>query len=391
MPNSQSEISNKQSADKGSQRTVLAIASAGGHWVQLLRLRPAFNGHRVIFATTQENYSTDVPDAEFHTIPDATRWSKLKLIRCAFSILFLILKIKPNTIITTGAAPGYFAIRIGSLLRIKTVWIDSIANAEELSLSGLRAKKCAHLWLTQWKHIARADGPHFFGNVLGEVREEVITDTRSEITNLQLPTLSHRNKIEAKNNYKSSHLEEPCKSGVITTENKSPITDSRSERELRIFVTVGSDVPFDRLLQAVDKWAGTTSLKPKIFAQIGNSNLVPKNFEYCKFLKPSEFTNQLEACHIVIAHTGMGSILSALRSRKSILTLPRHGSLGETRNDHQIATAKHLLALGIIDVAFDNAELIKKLNSLKTSLCNNQIPEWCSETLSNKLNEFIFE
>jgi hypothetical protein len=69
-------------------------------------------------------------------------------------------------VITTGAAPGYFAIRIGNLFGARTIWVDSIANGEELSLSGQKAGPHAALWLTQWAHLAKAEGPHYRGSVL---------------------------------------------------------------------------------------------------------------------------------------------------------------------------------------------------------------------------------
>jgi hypothetical protein len=69
-------------------------------------------------------------------------------------------------VITTGAAPGYFAVRIGKLLGARVVWVDSIANAEELSLSGQKAGSFVDLWLTQWPQLARECGPKHFGNVL---------------------------------------------------------------------------------------------------------------------------------------------------------------------------------------------------------------------------------
>ena len=69
-------------------------------------------------------------------------------------------------IITTGAAPGYFALRFGKLFGTRTIWIDSMANAEELSKSGQEVGKHADLWLTQWEHLARPGGPHYMGAVL---------------------------------------------------------------------------------------------------------------------------------------------------------------------------------------------------------------------------------
>lgn len=146
---------------------VLAISSGGGHWVQLLRIRPAFDGCNVVYATVMAGYRFDLePGERFYVVPDGNRWSKWNLLRSAACILLLLLRLRPDVIVTTGAAPGYFALRIGKWLGARVVWIDSIANAEELSMSGHKAGNFADLWLTQWPHLARVGGPQYFGSVL---------------------------------------------------------------------------------------------------------------------------------------------------------------------------------------------------------------------------------
>lgn len=155
----------RSSVGAGKQR-ILAIASGGGHWVQLRRVAPAFSGFEVHFATVNADYARDVADKHFHLIPDATRWSKLGLIKLALRVLWLVLVIRPDFVISTGAAPGYFAIRFGKWFGARTLWLDSIANAEEMSMAGNMVRKYADVWLTQWPHLAKAEGPTFFGAVL---------------------------------------------------------------------------------------------------------------------------------------------------------------------------------------------------------------------------------
>ena len=146
---------------------ILALSSGGGHWVQMLRLRPAFEGCEVVFATVNEGYREDVPDAEFRVVPDSNRWNKFALVKTALAILLLLWRERPDVVISTGAAPGYFAIRLGGLMGARTVWVDSVANAEELSLSGEKAGGCADLWLTQWPHLAEGDKRlRYLGSVL---------------------------------------------------------------------------------------------------------------------------------------------------------------------------------------------------------------------------------
>lgn len=139
---------------RNGRRKILAISSRGGHWIQLLRLRPAFEGADVVFVTTEVEYQSMVNGAPFRVITEATRNEKFRMLKMLLQILWIFLRERPTAVVTTGAAPGYFAVRIGKLLGSKTLWIDSIANAEELSLSGRLASKHADVTLTQWSHLA---------------------------------------------------------------------------------------------------------------------------------------------------------------------------------------------------------------------------------------------
>ncbi len=145
---------------------ILAVASGGGHWVQLLRLRPAFEGTHVTYVTVRRSYSTDIPGEDLRVVPDATRWNKFKLLVMATRILWLVATIRPDVIISTGAAPGYFAIRFGGWFGARTCWVDSIANAEELSLSGRKIRSHATRVLSQWPDVAAAEGVEHAGSVL---------------------------------------------------------------------------------------------------------------------------------------------------------------------------------------------------------------------------------
>lgn len=146
---------------------LLAISSGGGHWIQLLRLRPAFAGCAVTYATVREGCRADVDeDADFRVIRDGNRWDKIDLIRSASGILWLVLRLRPEFVITTGAAPGYFGVLFGKWLGARVIWIDSVANAGELSMSGRKAGRFVDLWLTQWPHLVSKEGPSWMGSVL---------------------------------------------------------------------------------------------------------------------------------------------------------------------------------------------------------------------------------
>ena len=134
--------------------------------MQLLRLRPAFEGARVSYVTTDRGYADDIAPARLFVVPDANRWNKLRLAIMALKILWVVARVRPHVVISTGAAPGYFAVRLGRFLGARTCWLDSIANSEELSMTGRIIEKHADLWLTQWPELSSADGPLYKGAVL---------------------------------------------------------------------------------------------------------------------------------------------------------------------------------------------------------------------------------
>jgi hypothetical protein len=145
---------------------VLAIASGGGHWIQLCRLRPTLDELDTRYVSVDPSYGHDVGAARFHVVRDASRWTKLDLVIQALQVFWIVWHVRPDAVLSTGAAPGFFGLLFGKLLGARTVWLDSLANVEEVSLSGRLARRFADLWLTQWPHLAKPDGPQYAGAVL---------------------------------------------------------------------------------------------------------------------------------------------------------------------------------------------------------------------------------
>jgi hypothetical protein len=148
------------------KKKLLAVSSGGGHWIQLRRVAPAFEGYEVVYVTVVASYRSQVPDNRFYRVNDATRWDKAGLILLAMRMAWIVLRECPTGVISTGALPGYFAVRFGGWIGARTIWLDSMANVEDMSMSGARVGSCADLWLTQWPHLAKTLGPYYGGSVL---------------------------------------------------------------------------------------------------------------------------------------------------------------------------------------------------------------------------------
>lgn len=147
-------------------RRILAIASGGGHWQQLQLMRPAFDGQDVLFLTTLPGLPEQFDARPFAIVPDCNRDEKLAILKCAAAIFRQVRRHRPDVVISTGALPGVIALAIGRLSGARTIWVDSVANAEEMSMSGKLARRVAHLWMSQWEHVADAAGADYAGAVL---------------------------------------------------------------------------------------------------------------------------------------------------------------------------------------------------------------------------------
>lgn len=128
-----------------------------------------------------------------------------------------------------------------------------------------------------------------------------------------------------------------------------------------IFLTVGSSDPFDRMVRAVDEWAASRG-RSDVFAQIGKAQYEPRHIEAVPFLSPSEFREKVRAARLLVAHAGMGSIITALETGRPLIIMPKRAQLGEHRSDHQVATARRLGQRQGITVAWDEKDLVTKLD-----------------------------
>ena len=153
-----------------------------------------------------------------------------------------------------------------------------------------------------------------------------------------------------------------------------------------IFLTVGTQLPFDRLVKTVDDWAagGTQT----VFAQIGDSRYQPAHMEWVQYLPGDAFRRRIAAAALIVSHAGMGNLLAALQAQKPLIVMPRRAALQEIRNDHQLATANWLRQLPGVTVVDDGAELAAALRRGDWQAPNAVRAEASAELLS-AIRDFI--
>lgn len=123
-----------------------------------------------------------------------------------------------------------------------------------------------------------------------------------------------------------------------------------------IFLTIGTQLPFDRLVRTLDEIAPL--LSEEIVGQIGDSNYRPKHFRAQRAFAPNEFESLMRQCRVIVSHAGIGTILNARKAGKPIILMPRLAKLGEHRNDHQTATCQQLSKANGVSVVYHESELL---------------------------------
>ncbi len=133
-----------------------------------------------------------------------------------------------------------------------------------------------------------------------------------------------------------------------------------------IFLTVGTQFPFDRLVAAVDLAVERGAVADQIFAQIGDSSYEPRHFEYVRSVDKDKYDSLVKDASGMIGHAGMGTILMALEYHKPLLVMPRLKQYGEVVNDHQVDIADKFAKLGYVLVAHQPKVLIETIKSLSS-------------------------
>lgn len=128
-----------------------------------------------------------------------------------------------------------------------------------------------------------------------------------------------------------------------------------------IFVTTGTQLPFARLIGAMNDLA--PGLDEPVIAQIGPDPADYPNLQIAPHLSPAEFEDHFARARVVVAHAGIGTILSARRLGKPLILVPRRHDLGEHRNDHQLATAREVEARAGLHIAWDTEALAGLLSA----------------------------
>ncbi|HEY8747441.1 MAG TPA: glycosyltransferase [Tepidisphaeraceae bacterium] len=156
-----------------------------------------------------------------------------------------------------------------------------------------------------------------------------------------------------------------------------------------IFVTVGTQLPFDRLIQTVERWAIRCG-RNDVFAQIAPASAYqPKSIQWGHFLTASDCRRRIEEADLIVSHAGMGTIISGLELGKRLIVMPRRCDLHEHRNNHQFATVARLGGRVAVAVANDADALERSLDEMAVATAADPISKSASPQLLNAIRFFV--
>lgn len=161
-----------------------------------------------------------------------------------------------------------------------------------------------------------------------------------------------------------------------------------------IFLTVGTQDPYDRLVAAVDDWAISRGRGAEVFGQITDrANYRPASFETTGHLNPEAFQARCREADVIVGHAGMGTIITSMSLGKQLVVMPRRVHLGEQRNDHQWATAHRFRDRAGIHVAMSEVELPEVIDSVLNAavVSGVSLPPFANARLIRALRKFVFE
>ncbi len=155
-----------------------------------------------------------------------------------------------------------------------------------------------------------------------------------------------------------------------------------------IFVALGTQkFQMNRLVKDIDEQKRQGLINDEIFGQIGNSDYIPKNYKFKSFINGTEFNEKIENSDVVITHSGVSTIIKALKLNKKVIVVPRLAKYGEHVDDHQMEIAENFSKLNYVFMVLDTNELHNKIKEIKTHNFNTYISG--NEKMISTIEEFI--
>lgn len=286
---------------------ILLAASGGGHVRQILDLEPFWSHHDSYFATEDTALGRSIAEKRptryfahfaFGQRKTQSWWALLKSglanMRDSWRI---VSEVKPELFISTGAGSALFSLLFAKLRGAEVVMIESFARFEAPSLFGRLAHRLATRRIVQSKALAGV--------------------------------------------WPDTHMCDPFQ-----------IVDApRPAKTATAVITVGTVMPFDRLVEGVAGLQAAGLMPEKVWAQVGAGGATPNGFDCVESAGFDEMQARLADAELLFCHGGTGSLVTGLRAGCRVIAMPRDPEQGEHYDDHQFEIIEAFAARGLIQMA----------------------------------------
>lgn len=311
-------------------KKVLFISSTGGHFSELLQLKPLFKKYDSYIITEKDKTSENLKEEygeKFFFLPYGTR-SKLftyifKYLYLCLKTIYLYFKIRPKYIVTTGTHTAVPMCYIGKLFGSKIIFIETFANSKSKTLSGRMIYPIANLFIVQWKEMLELYPKAVYGGSIYWCTNYV---------------------------HFAPNVWMFIKNGEVNM----------------ILVLLGTqNNSFTRLLQAIQDNIDKKVITDKVIVQAGFTKFDSKDMKIFSMMSKKEFSKLQDEADLIITHAGVGSIISSLEKGKKVIVVPRLKRYNEHVNDHQIQIAKKFKQQGYVKYVINLKNLGKVIKSME--------------------------
>lgn len=137
-------------------KKICFIASSGGHFEQIMMLKPLMEKYKGFVVTEKTNYCVADSKIPFYYLKQVNR-NEVKFIPYMIintvKTLSVFLKERPDVVISTGALATIPMCVIAKLFRKKIIFIESFAKINSPTLTGKLVYKFADQFYVQWESM----------------------------------------------------------------------------------------------------------------------------------------------------------------------------------------------------------------------------------------------
>ena len=140
------------------KKKICFAASSGGHYEQILMLKPLMEKYDSFLLTERTDYNAEVKGVRTYFLRQVNRKEKMfipVMLLNTLRTIFIYAKERPDVVITTGVLAVLPMCLLSKLMRKKLIYIESFAKVNTPNESGKLLYKYADRFYVQWESMLK--------------------------------------------------------------------------------------------------------------------------------------------------------------------------------------------------------------------------------------------